>query len=131
MSPLSKNEKLKILIVDDSEFNRQNMSAIFTDAGYNVIGLAATAEAAIEYATKSKPNIIFVDVVMPDITGIELTKHLYDKYSNDRFIVMMSSLDMDSIVIESIASGAVDFLKKPFDREDLLKMTQKIETLIR
>lgn len=129
MNP-SSHDQIKILIVDDSDFNRKSMATILTDEGYNVIGLAANAEEAIQIAHNSKPNLVLIDVVMPEISGLELCRHLLEKNNNDRYVIMMSSLTMDNIVIESIASGAIDFLQKPFERSHLLKAVHKVQQII-
>ncbi len=130
MKPPRNHDKLKIMIVDDSEFNRRSMIDILTSEGFNVIGQAGSAEDAIQIAHSAKPNLIFVDIVMPEISGLELTKHLQDKGSGEKFIIMMSSLNIESIVIESISNGATDFLQKPFDRDDLIKAVEKIERMV-
>lgn len=130
MKPPRSHEKLKILIVDDSDFNRKNMMEILTFEGFNVVGQAASAEEAIQIAHTTKPNLIFVDIVMPEISGLELTKHLQEKTQGEKFIIMMSSLNIESMVIESISNGASDFLQKPFDREDLIKAVEKVERIV-
>ena len=130
MKPPRNHDKLKILIVDDSAFNRRSMAEILTEEGFNVVGLAGSAEDAIQIAHSSKANLIFIDVVMPDISGLELTKHFQEKQAGERFLVMMSSLNVESIVIESISNGAIDFLQKPFERETLIKAVEKIERMV-
>lgn len=130
MKPPRNHDKLKILIVDDSDFNRRSMAEILTNEGFNVVGLAGSAEDAIQIAHSTKANLIFIDVVMPDISGLELTKHFQEKQTDERFLIMMSSLNIESIVIESISNGAIDFLQKPFERDDLLKAVEKIERLV-
>jgi two-component system chemotaxis response regulator CheY len=130
MKPPRNHDKLKILIVDDSDFNRKAMVDILTFEGFNVVGQASSAEDAIQIAHSAKPNLIFVDVVMPEISGLELTKHLQDKGTSEKFIIMMSSLNIESIVIESISNGATDFLQKPFERDDLIKAVEKVERLV-
>lgn len=128
--PPRNHDKLKILIVDDSEFNRRNMADILLFEGFNVVGQAASAEEAIQTAHTTKANLIFIDVVMPEISGLELTKHFQEKQAGERFLIMMSSLSIESIVIESISNGAIDFLQKPFERNDLIHAVEKIERLI-
>lgn len=130
MKPPRNHELLKILIVDDSAFNRKSMSEILISEGFNVIGTAGSAEDAIQIAHSSKANLIFIDIVMPDISGLELTKHFQEKQAGERFIIMMSSLNIESIVIESISNGAIDFLQKPFEVDDLIKAVEKIERLV-
>lgn len=130
MKPPRNHQLLKILIVDDSTFNRRTMSDILTEEGFNVVGSAASAEEAIQIAHTAKPNLIFIDIVMPDISGLELTKHFQEKAQGEKFIIMMSSLNIESMVIESISQGATDFLQKPFDKSDLIKAVEKIERLV-
>lgn len=130
MKPPRNHDKLKILIVDDSDFNRRTMAEILTEEGFNVVGQANSAEDAIQIAHAAKANLIFIDVVMPDISGLELAKHFQEKQVSERYLIMMSSLNIESIVIESISNGAIDFLQKPFEREDLLKAVEKIERLL-
>lgn len=130
MKPPRNHDKLKILIVDDSDFNRKSMVDILTFEGFNVVGQASSAEDAIQIAHTAKPNLIFIDIVMPEISGLELTKHLQEKGSGEKFIIMMSSLNIESMVIESISNGASDFLQKPFERDDLIKAVEKVERLV-
>jgi DNA-binding NtrC family response regulator len=106
------------------------MAEILTNEGFNVVGVASSAEEAIQIAHGTKANLIFIDVVMPEISGLELTKHFQEKQTGDRYLIMMSSLNIESIVIESISNGAIDFLQKPFEREDLIKAVEKIERLV-
>ncbi len=130
MKPPRNHDKLKILIVDDSDFNRKSMVDILTFEGFNVVGQASSAEDAIQVAHSAKPNLIFIDIVMPEISGLELTKHLQEKTAGEKFIIMMSSLNIESMVIESISNGASDFLQKPFERDDLIKAVEKVERLV-
>ncbi len=130
MKPPRSHDKLRILIVDDSDFNRRSMFEILTSEGFNVVGQAGSAEDAIQIAHSTKANLIFIDIVMPDISGLELAKHFQEKQAGERFLIMMSSLNIESIVIESISNGAIDFLQKPFEREDLIKAVEKIERLL-
>ena len=131
MKPPRSHDLMRILIVDDSEFNRRSMSEILTEEGFNIVGMADSAGEAIKIAHSAKANLIFIDVVMPDISGLELTKHFQEKHTGDRFLIMMSSLNIESIIIESISNGAIDFLQKPFERDALIKAVEKIERLLR
>jgi PleD family two-component response regulator len=130
MKPPRSHDKLKIMIVDDSNFNRKAMFDILTNEGFNIVGQASNAEDAIQIAHTNKPNLIFIDIVMPNISGLELTSHLQKKGSEEKFIIMMSSLNIESIVIEAISNGATDFLQKPFDSNDLIKAVEKVERLL-
>jgi len=130
MKPPRNHDKLRILIVDDSDFNRKSMAEILTNEGFNVVGLASSAEDAIQIAHSTKANLLFIDIVMPEISGLELAKHFQEKQTIERFIIMMSSLSIESMVIESISNGATDFMQKPFTKEELMKSVEKIEKLV-
>ncbi len=127
---MAEKQSLKILVVDDSNFIRRSIIEILTSEGYSVVGEAKSAEDAIQIAHTSKPNLFLIDIVMPEISGLELAKHFQEKMSGEKYIIMMSSLSIDSIVIESISNGAIDFLQKPFERDDLIKAVSKIDRLI-
>ena len=130
MKPPRSHDLLKILIVDDSDFNRRSMIEILTNEGFNVVANAKSAEEAIQAAHSAKPNLIFIDIVMPEISGLELSKHFQDKSNADKYVIMMSSLNIESMVIESISNGAIDFLQKPFAPADLIKCVEKIERML-
>jgi DNA-binding NtrC family response regulator len=130
MKPPRSHDILKILIVDDSEFNRKSMISCLTEEGFNVVGEAGSAEEGIKAAATSKANLIFIDIVMPERSGLELAKHFQDKSAQNRYIIMMSSLNIESIVIESISNGAIDFIQKPFEKSDLIKSVEKIERML-
>jgi PleD family two-component response regulator len=130
MKPPRSHDIIKILIVDDSDFNRRSMVEILTNEGFNVVGDANSAESALQIAQTTRPNLIFIDIVMPEISGLELSKHFQDKSSTDKFTIMMSSLNIESMIIESISNGAIDFLQKPFEAVDLIKCVEKIERIL-
>ncbi len=115
----------KIIVVDDSDFSRKTMIEILEADGFNVVGEANSAEKAIQVAQGTPCNLFILDIVMPDISGIELAKHLNEKFE-DAKIIMVSSLKMENIIIESISNGAVDFIAKPFAPEELIRSVQKL-----
>lgn len=126
MENQNRNTRLKICIVDDSDHSRIAAAKILESAGFNVVGLASSAEEAMQVTGTSEVNLYLIDVVMPDASGIELAKVISDKNSKAS-IIMMSSLNMENIVLESISSGAIDFLSKPFNADELIKSVEKIE----
>ena len=121
----TRNEDLKIVVVDDSDFSRNSLITILEKNGFNVVGQASSANEAVPLLGTGA-NVFLVDIVMPEVSGIELAKILTDN-GKDVKIVMMSSLNMESIIIESISNGAVDFLTKPFGEQDLVRSLEKIE----
>lgn len=123
------NESLKIAVVDDATFSRRNIISILEDNGFNVVGEAGSAEEAMKVHVNSSPNLFLIDVIMPNRSGLELAKVLSENNYQGEFI-MMSSLDSQTILIESISHGAIDFLVKPFETDQLLKAIKKAEERI-
>jgi PleD family two-component response regulator len=120
------NNAIKILIVDDSEFSRKVVAKILVEEGYNVVGEASNAAEAVEILNSNQGiHIILIDIIMPDVNGIELARRIHKSFEESS-IVMMSSLSQDHIVIEAISAGAVDFIKKPFERQTLLDSIEKL-----
>jgi two-component system chemotaxis response regulator CheY len=120
----SKISNTKILIVDDSDFSRSILNKIVTDAGYQVLGEANSASAALAMM-KDKPNIVITDIVMPEVSGIELTEKIAQNYP-DTAVIVISSLSQEHIILEAIGAGASDFLAKPIQKQQLLDSLEKI-----
>lgn len=120
------NDGLRIVVVDDSDFSRRSIVETLENEGYNVVGQASSAEEGVALSSTTDANLFLIDVVMPERSGLELAQILTDNLSNIS-IIMMSSLNLEHIVLESISSGAIDFLSKPFDPIDLIKAVEKVE----
>ena len=121
----SENNQFRILIVDDSDFSRSNISRMLDNPRYNIIGEAGNAKEAINILRDRKAHLAIVDVVMPDVSGIELANYITDNFQ-DTSIIMISSLGQESIVIDSISAGASDYIQKPFKKEELITSVEKI-----
>ncbi len=125
---MSKDPKsiVKIAVVDDAEFTRKTVVDILEKSEFDVVGQAGNAEEAIALIASTKANLFLIDVVMPNISGMELAKKLNEVSNRPISIIMMSSLDLENIIIESISNGAIDFLAKPFDAETLNRSVLKV-----
>lgn len=123
---MSKIEKTKIAVIEDSDFTRKAIINALEEANYEVVADAKSAQDAYQAIQTGHADLFIIDVVMPEVSGIELAKKISEDFSNSR-IIMMSSLNLESVVIESISSGAVDFLSKPFEMADLIKAVEKVE----
>lgn len=124
------NNELNILIVDDSDFSRKVLSDMATKAGFNVVGEAENAQQAIDIASERKIDIAIIDVVMPEVSGIELTEVLCKNLRKLK-VIMISSLAQENIVINSIYAGAVDFIQKPIAQDVLVHSLERIAEEIR
>jgi two-component system chemotaxis response regulator CheY len=122
---MNKKTDTKVIIVDDSDFSRSIIRKILVEEGYQVVGEANSAENAMLLLKDHTPDIIITDIVMPEISGIELTITLSKKFP-EISIIVVSSLSQEHIVLEAISAGASDFIAKPIDQQQLIDSLEKI-----
>lgn len=103
---------MKILLVDDSEAFRKVMVELLVRAGFHDIAEAADYEEAVGAYTRSHPDIVFADMVLPGRSGVELTKEIL-RVDPGAKVIAMSSIMNKSMIRESLDAGAKDFLLKP------------------
>lgn len=115
----------RILIVDDSFYMRTMLRNILTDAGYEVAGEAATGQQALQLARETQPDLVTLDVILPDNTGLDVLRGIRAEQPNQR-IVMVSAVGQDVIVNEALASGAGAYLVKPFSEERVLEVVSQL-----
>lgn len=113
-----------ILIVDDAAFMRMMIKDILTKNGYEIAGEAENGVKAIEKYTETKPDLVMLDITMPEMDGIEALKRI-KKLDPDSNIIMCSAMGQQAMVIESIQAGAKDFVVKPFQAERVLEAVKK------
>ncbi|ACR71832.1 response regulator [Lachnospira eligens] len=109
-----------ILICDDAAFMRMMIKDILTKNGYNVAGEAENGAKAVEKYAELKPDLVLMDITMPEMDGIEALKKI--KAS----VIMCSAMGQQAMVIESIQSGAKDFIVKPFQADRVIEAVQKV-----
>ena len=102
-----------ILICDDAAFMRMMIKDILTKNGYNVVGEAENGLKAVEKYQETKPDLVLMDITMPEMDGIQALKKIKQADPNAS-VVMCSAMGQQAMVIESIQSGARDFIVKPF-----------------
>lgn len=125
MSEIISREKLKVVVVDDSDFSRSLIIKILTDSGFQVVGEAPSAATALVVIREKQPHVVITDIVMPEISGIELTENINQNFS-DTFVIVISSLSQEHIVLEAIGAGAADFIAKPIQDQQLIDSLEKI-----
>ena len=113
-----------ILIVDDTAFVRETLAGILTAAGYRIVGQAANGSQAITLAASLRPDLITMDIAMPEISGIEAAKAILTTRPDIK-IIMISGMNQEHLVMEAINAGARDYIVKPFDAEGVLKTIGK------
>lgn len=118
---MSKN----ILVVDDAAFMRMMIKNILTKEGYTVVGEAENARDAVGLYLKLKPDLVTMDITMPEMDGIEGVKAIR-KTDPDARIIMCSAMGQQSMVMEAIQAGAKDFIVKPFQKERIIQAIERV-----
>lgn len=114
----------KILIVDDAAFMRLTLKNLIEEIGYEVIGEAANGEEAVVKYADLQPDIVTMDITMPEMSGLEALKEIIniDKTAS---IIMCSAMGQQTMVLDAIKSGAKDFIVKPFNKERIEEALSK------
>ena len=115
----------KVLIIDDAAFMRMVIKDILTKNGYEVIGEGVDGEDGVQKYKDLKPDLTFLDIVMPKMEGIDALRAIIE-HDPDAKVVMCSSIGQQSVVTDAITIGARDFIVKPFDAAKVLEVVQKV-----
>ena len=115
----------KVLIVDDAAFMRMMIKDILEKNGYEIVGEAANGAVAVEMYQKEKPDVVTMDITMPDVDGIEAVKRIKEIDPAAK-VIMCSAMGQQSMVMEAIKAGARDFIVKPFQADRVLEAVQKV-----
>jgi len=114
-----------VLVCDDAIFMRTMISDILGQAGYEIVGEAESGVQAIERYKQLKPDLVTMDIVMPDLGGIEAVREIV-KFDPAARILMCSAMGQQALVVEAIQAGARDFVVKPFQPSRVLEAVQRV-----
>lgn len=114
-----------VLIVDDALFMRTMLRDIFLAAGWQVVAEAKDGEQAITAYIEHRPDLVSMDVVMPEMGGIEALKKILAIDARAR-IVVCSALGQKHLILEAIQAGAKDFIVKPFQKDQVLDVVERV-----
>jgi len=114
-----------VLVVDDAMFMRHSIKKMLENSNFNVIGEAENGMNALIQYKELKPDIVTMDITMPEIDGIEAVK-LLKKVDPHVKVLMMSAMGQEGMVRDAIIAGAQGFLVKPFNQEDVIKALSKL-----
>ena len=115
----------KILVVDDAMFMRKLLCDIVVKAGYEVIAEAGNGEEAYHKYKEFLPDLVTMDITMPEVTGIEGAAKIMQEFPNAK-ILMVSAMGHESMVIDSVKAGAKGFIVKPFVADKVIFEIQKL-----
>jgi len=110
----------RVLVVDDAGFMRMMLKDILNKNGYNVIGEAEDGKKAIEKYQELQPDIVTMDITMPELDGIAAVKEI-KKIDPAAKILMCSAMGQQAMVVDAIQAGAKDFIVKPFKADRVIE----------
>ncbi|WP_010167672.1 response regulator [Candidatus Epulonipiscium viviparus] len=114
-----------ILIVDDAAFMRMMIKDIITKNGYEVAGEAENGQIAVAKYKELKPDLVLMDITMPEMDGIQAVKAIKAADAGAK-VIMCSAMGQQAMVIEAIQAGAKDFIVKPFQADRILEAVKKV-----
>lgn len=114
----------RVLIVDDAAFMRIKLKDILEKNGYEVAGEAQNGIEAVEKYKEETPDLVTMDITMPEKDGVEALKEI-KALDADATILMCSAMGQQTMVMDAIRAGAIDFIVKPFDTERVIKALDK------
>lgn len=110
----------RIIVADDAAFMRMMLKNTLVEAGHVIVAEAATGEDAIAAYRIHKPDLVTMDITMPDMDGIDAVKELISLYPEAR-VIMCSAMGQQSMVIKAFKAGAIGFIVKPFEPERVIQ----------
>lgn len=115
----------RVLIVDDAKFMRHTLKGILTDMGYEVVGEAVNGQEACEKYTELKPDVVTMDIVMPELNGIDALRKIRSADPTAK-VVMISAIDQREPLMEALRLGAADYVVKPFEKDRVQEALQRV-----
>lgn len=114
----------RVLITDDAMFMRMTLKNILTQNGYEIAGEAASGREAVELYQRTNPDIVTMDITMPEMDGITALKEIR-KIDPAAIVIMCTAMGQKNLVVEAIQAGAKDFIVKPFQPARVVESLQK------
>jgi two-component system chemotaxis response regulator CheY len=115
----------RILIVDDAKFMRVTLGSILAKADHEIVGEGENGKEAVQLYRDHLPDLVMMDITMPEMTGLEAMKEIKKDHPNAK-IIMCSAMGQQKVVVESIEAGAKDFIVKPFDEGRVLEAINRV-----
>jgi two-component system, chemotaxis family, chemotaxis protein CheY len=115
----------RLLVVDDALFMRKLICGVAAEAGWDVVGEAANGREAVALYEQLRPDLVTMDLVMPEMGGLEALREIRARDPGAR-VVVVTALDQKQSLMDSIREGAIDFIVKPFERQRVLNLLAKL-----
>ncbi|MBU9721769.1 MULTISPECIES: response regulator [Bacillaceae] len=116
---------MRVLVTDDAAFMRMQLKDIISKLGHEVVGEAENGKDAIEQYKKLMPDLVTMDITMPELDGINALKEIksFDPHAR---VIMCSAMGQQGMVLEAIQNGAKDFIVKPFNQDRISEALEKV-----
>lgn len=115
----------RVLIVDDAAFMRMMLKDILEKNGFEIVGEASNGLKAVEIYKAEKPDVVTMDITMPDMDGIEAVKEI-KSFDPAAKVIMCSAMGQQTMVMDAIRAGAKDFIVKPFQADRVIDAIRKV-----
>jgi two-component system chemotaxis response regulator CheY len=115
----------KVMVVDDAAFMRSMLKNMLTEGGHEVVGEAANGLEAVHVYAQLKPDLVTMDITMPEMDGVMAVKEIRKTFPAAK-IIMCSAMGQKTMVVEAITAGAKDFVVKPFQKDRVLESIEKV-----
>lgn len=116
---------MRILIVDDSTYIRSTIKTTLENNDFEVVGAAGNGESAIDMALELNPDVITLDNILPDMTGLDVMKAVNNS-GHKPYVIMISAVGQQSAINDAMALGIRHYLVKPFDHNELISILNEI-----
>jgi len=117
---------LKVLVVDDSAFMRNLLKKQIVNNGAEIVGEAENGQEGIDKYFAMKPDVVFMDIMMPVMNGLDSLKNIIARDKNAK-VIICTSVGQDKIVSDAVEGGASDFIVKPFNESDVTAVLKKYQ----
>lgn len=115
----------RVMVCDDAAFMRMVIKDILVKNGYEIAAEAENGLKAVERYPEAKPDLVLMDITMPEVDGIEAVRRIKALDPNAN-VIMCSAMGQQAMVIEAIQAGAKDFIVKPFQADRVLEAVRKV-----
>mgnify|MGYP000906046803 CR=1 FL=1 len=115
----------RVLIVDDAAFMRMAIRKVLEKNGFGVVAEAENGEVGIEQYLQHKPDIVTMDITMPEMSGIDALKEI-KKHDVNAKVVIVSAMGQEALVREAIMSGAKSFIVKPYKEDHIIQTLNSV-----
>lgn len=115
----------RILIADDSLYMRLNLKTILLEAGHEVVGEADNGSDAVTQYRSLSPDVVTMDITMPQLNGLEALKQIME-FDRNAKVIMLTAIGKPDMVLECLNNGAMHFITKPFEKRNVLSALNQV-----